>query len=94
MFVAAAAVNDDNAAADADMNDAAMNDAAAVIADTAVNAFAIDNAADDAISDVPIPANDEAAAFVAANATSLANADATAFAEQIMIKLCVDVATK
>ena len=92
MFVAAAAVNDDNAAADADMNDAAMNDAAAV--DGAFNAFAIDNAADDAISDVPIPANDEAAAFVAANATSLANADATAFAEQIMIKLCVDVATK
>ena len=92
MFVAAAAVNDDNAAADAAMNDAAMNDAAAV--DGAFNAFAIDNAADDAIPDVPIPANDEAAAFVAANATSLANADATAFAEQIMIKLCVDVATK
>ena len=30
MFVAAAAVNDDNAADDAAMNDAAMNDAAAV----------------------------------------------------------------
>ena len=84
MFVAAAAVNDDNAAADAAMNDAAMNYAAAI--DGAFHAFAIDNAADDAIHDVPIPATNEAAAFVAANANSLSNADTTAFAEQIMTK--------
>ena len=47
MFVAAAAVNDDNAAADADMNDAAMNDAAAV--DVAFSAAADVAEADGAV---------------------------------------------
>ena len=66
MFVAAAAVNDDNAAADAAMNDAAMNDAAAVDV-----AFAADVA--EADSAVAASASLDLNAGTAANAPSFAD---------------------
>ena len=68
MFVAAAAVNDDNAAADAAMNDAAMNDAAAVD-------FAFSTAADVAEGDSAVAASAslDLNAGTAANAPSFAD---------------------
>ena len=68
MFVAAAAVNDDNAAADAAMNDAAMNDAAAV--DVAFAAAADVAEADSAVA---ASASLDLNAGTAANAPSFAD---------------------
>ena len=68
MFVAAAAVNDDNAAADAAMNDAAMNDVAAVDV-----AFAAAADAAEADSAVAAYASLDLNAGTAANAPSFAD---------------------
>ena len=71
MFVAAAAVNDDNAAADAAMNDFAMNDAAAVDVAFAAAAAAAD--VTEADSAVAASASLDLNAGTAANASSFAD---------------------